>query len=866
MDIVSGIRKVVENLSSQSSHLTRPSIWNIPYQHNPFFTGRDEVLVNIHTQLQADLATPFLQLPYAISGLGGIGKTQIATEYAYRYYQDYEAVLWAHAEDRDTLISSYVAIATLLKLPECTTEKQEIIIEAVKRWLQIQQKWLLILDNVDDLGILPPFLPPTYRGHVLLTTRTLAMQRFATRLEIKELSDEQGARMILRRAGILAPSQELSHANVEDHRFATLLTQELGGLPLALDQAGAYVEATGMSLQEYFEIYKQYRQKLLSDRRSLIFDHPDSISSTWLLTFIKVQERNAAAADLLRLFSYFAPDAIAEEILTADSSVLGSLLAPLGSDAFQRNQAIEVLRTYSLIRRNPVEKTLSIHRLVQAVLQDNFEKSERHVWAERAMLAINAAFPQAIHGKWHKCERLLIQALKGSKIITEYQIIRREAGHLLFKVASYMLGHARYREAEPLYHQSMQIWEHVLGSEHLDMAYPLNGLAELYREQGKYREAEPLYQRAIQIREQSLGPEHPDVAFILTNLANLYTLQGKYREAELLYQKTLRIREQFPGPEHIDLATSLNGLAILYTNLGKYDEAELSYRQVLLIWEQWLGPEHPNLASSLNGLAELYRKQGKYVQAEQLYQQALQIREQSLGPEHPDVAFPLNGLANLYSEQGNYEKAEPLYQRALQIWEQSLGFEHSDVALLLNNLANLYIGQGNYEKAEPLYQRAIRINEQHLGPEHPDIALPLNGLANLYIDQGKYDEADLLYQRAIRINEQHLGPEHPDIALPLNNLGNLYFQQNRDEEAEQLYRRALLIIEQSLGPDHHLAAYPLIGLANLYADQSKDSESEQLYQRALRIREQSLGSEHALTQQVQKNYALLLRTMNQDRA
>ncbi|GCE16511.1 FxSxx-COOH system tetratricopeptide repeat protein [Dictyobacter kobayashii] len=776
VDVVSGIRRAIEDLAllpATSTRATLPSIWNIPYPRNPFFMGRDEVLSQLHTQLQAGQTMALSQSPTAISGLGGIGKTQIATEYAYRYHQDYEAIMWTRAESRDALISSYIAIARLLKLPECDADEQEITIDAVKRWLQNHQKWLIILDNADELDVLPPFLPTVPGGHILLTTRAWDMQRLAMRLEVATLSDEQGAALLLRRAGILAPEADLTQACIEDRQLSISITHELGGLPLALDQAGAYLEATGMGMQEYQEIYQAHRQALLRERRSHIPDHPEPVATTWSLSFQKVEEKNPAAADLLRLCSFLSPDAIPEEILTAGASLLGSILAPVAADVFQRNQAFEALRAYSLIRRNPTEKTLSIHRLVQAVLQDTLKEEEKHIWGERAVLVVAAGFPHAEHGTWPQCERLLTQALVAIQWIERSQARSEQVARLLYETASYLKDRARYSETEPLYQRALRIREQQLGPDHPDVVYLLNSLAILYTEQGRYSEAEPLYQRVLHICEQQLGSDQPDAAVVFNNLAHLYTEQGKYSEAEPLYQRTLHIYEQQLGLSHPQVAIALNNLANLYVEQGRYSEAEPLYQSTLHIREQQLGPDHPDVAYPLNGLATLYYMQGKYSEVESLYQRALHIREQQLGLDHPGVATVLNGLASLYADQGKYSEAEPLYHRALCIREQQLGLDHPGVATVLNNLAIFYVEQGKYSEAEPLYLRVLGIEEQQLGLDHPDVAITLNNLASLYSKQGDHAEAVPLYQCALHIIEQSLGPEHPHTKMVRANYAKL---------------------------------------------------------------------------------------------
>src|SRR5712692_7966993 len=191
-DVAAGIRRVIEDLSSLAASAPRaalPPVWNIPYPRNSFFIGRGEILTRLHAQLQAGQATALSQ-PQAISGLGGIGKTQIAVEYAYRFHQDYQVVLWARAETTEALTSSYVTIASLLNLPEQEVQEQAITVQAVKAWLQTHSGWLLILDNADDLALVPAFLPPALGGHLLLTTRAQAMGRLAHRIEVETFSLE----------------------------------------------------------------------------------------------------------------------------------------------------------------------------------------------------------------------------------------------------------------------------------------------------------------------------------------------------------------------------------------------------------------------------------------------------------------------------------------------------------------------------------------------------------------------------------------------------------------------------------------------------------------------------------------------------
>lgn len=360
-NVAAGIRRAVEELpllAASTPCAALPKIWNIPYPRNPFFLGRESELAQVRQHLQAGQTTALSQ-PRAISGLGGIGKTQLALEYAYRYHQDYQAVLWVRAESTEALISSYVAIATLLRLPECEAREQNITVQAVKTWLQTHRGWLLILDNADELMLLPDFLPPASGGHLLLTTRTAATGQLAHRLEIEVLSSEQGALLLLQRSGLIAPGATLEQASQEEREQALLISQELGGLPLALDQAGAYLEETGTDLARYWQIYHRHRPELLQRRGGLVVDYPASVATTWSLSFQQVQTKHPATAELLRLCAYLAPDAIPEEIFERGAVSLGPILAPVAADALLLDQVIEALLAYSLVRRDPRDMSRS---------------------------------------------------------------------------------------------------------------------------------------------------------------------------------------------------------------------------------------------------------------------------------------------------------------------------------------------------------------------------------------------------------------------------------------------------------------------------------------------------------------------------
>jgi tetratricopeptide (TPR) repeat protein len=775
------------------------SPWNVPFARNPFFIGRDSLLEQLHEQFhRVQPSTPNHAL--ALSGLGGIGKTQIAVEYAYRYRDEYHAVFWVHADSRETLVADFIALARLLDLPGQDAQDQMLIVGAVKRWLEQHEGWLLILNNADDLPLLTTFLPS--KKYILLTTRSQATGRIAESLSVEKLELAEGTRLLLRRAKLLAPDQTLETVSAAMREEAQALATELDGLPLAIDQAGAYIEETGCSLSDYLKLYRRRRLALLKRQSSVSADYPHTVASTWALSFQQVEQADPSAAELLRLCAFLHPDAIPEVILTQGAEQLGPVLQEVAADPFLLNEAIQLLRRYSLLKRDPQAKLLNLHRLVQVVLKESLDAQTQQQWAVRAVRAVNAAFPEVEFANWDRCELCLPNALVCAQLIEQYHLSFPEAARLLHCAGHYLYDRGQYAQAEPLLQRALSIREQVLGSQHPEVASTLNDLVELYVLQGKYQQAEPLMQRALSIREQVLGPQHAQTATALNNLAAIYIKQGKYQQAEPLMQRALALREQALGGDHPEVAESLNNLGLLYIQQGRYAEAEPLYQRAIALDEHIQGPEHPETLVHISNLASLYTFQGKYSEAERLNQRVLTARERVLGLEHPYTAWTLFNLGQLYCVQGKYEQAEPLLQRALHIWEQVLGLEQPRTLYVLLYLAQIYQAQDQDEQAESLYQRVLANFERVQGPEHPYVAETLTNLAQLYEKQGHDEQAELLYQRALTIYEHALGPSHPFVAQTLHHLARLYEKQGHDEQATSLYQRALTIREQALGPDH----------------------------------------------------------------
>jgi class 3 adenylate cyclase/tetratricopeptide (TPR) repeat protein len=627
--------------------------WNVPVR-NRLFTGREEVFEKLHGELERDGRA-------ALSGLGGIGKTQTAIEYAHRCRSDYNAVFLIASDTKAALTAGLVEIADVLALPGRDARDQKETIGAVKRWLLEHERWLLIADNADDLALVKNMLPFDGPGKILLTTRAAGTGTLAEALMLKKMGPEEGAGFLLRRAGLLGRKSGREAVPDDQQAAARELSIKLDGLPLALDQAGAFIEETPSSPTEYLQLYAEAGAEL----RRIGKPEQESVHATFSLAFEKVGSASRAAADLLRLCAFFAPDQIPEEIFVKGAPELGENFGTLATNSLQRTQMIGQACRFSLLHRDTLSKTLSIHRQVQAVLRDMMvETGEERAWAERAVRAVNRAFPEAGFSTWAVCERLLPQAYACAELIKQWGFEFPEGARLLNQAGVYL------------------------------------------KARGRYTDAKSLYERALAIREKALGPEHLDVAESLHNLASLYRTQCQYNTAEPLFKRALAICEKV-DPEHSEVARNLNSLAALYRDKCQYAEAESLLERARAIWEKSLGPHSRQVAWSLHNMASLYRVQLQYDKAEPLYERARMILQKTLGPEHPDVAETLHRMAQLYDAQGQYAKAEPFYEEALAIWEKNLGPEHPDVAICLKNYALLLRTIGRSEEAMHLESRAI---------------------------------------------------------------------------------------------------------------------------------------------------------------
>ena len=755
-------------------------------------------------------------------GMGGSGKTQLALECCRRAEADssFTAVIWLDALSPVTVAQSYNNIALKMTSGDQSTTDVEESMAIVERRLQQQKgKWLIVLDNFDNpkdfqKHNIQYYIPKATDGRVLVTSRHASSERLGHVIGVSGMTDDESLDLLLQR-----PTSDAT-----ERQQGLAIAAMLGYLALALDQAGAYVRARCLPLQD-FESHYQRRKKLILEEVPEQWEYRKvlgvaegetalSVFVTWELSFALLhgdREEKDRKEHFLTLAAYFDNNCISQRYFEAYRYSENTKWAQIFEtsnewDEYKYGDLVAEGRKLSLLqmvkgRANNIQ--FSLHPVVRDWLKLRMEREKQKLYAEEFSNLL------ASYIKGIKFDELDLQVRQETLLHidaclqTDREIMNDSSNSALNQSYSTSLfaacyrSHGRYKDAEMIFKRVLAGREEDLGPDHPDTLQTVQNLAIIYRMQGRYTEAENLYQRALIGREKKLGLDHPDTLQTVQNLAIIYRMQGRYTEAEKLYQRALIGREKKLGPDHPNTLKTVHNLAIVYWNQGRYTEAENLYQRALIGREKKLGLDHPNTLQTVQNLAIIYRMQGRYTEAENLYQRALIGREKKLGLDHPDTLQTVQNLAIIYRMQGRYTEAEKLYQRALIGYEKKLGPDHPDTSRTVNNLAILYQNQKRYDEAKKLFGRALTGREEKLGPGHPDTVKTVQNLAVLYRDQRRYDEAEKLFERALAGMEEKLGPDHPDTVDTVQNLAALYRDQGRYDEAERL----LADREMELRPD-----------------------------------------------------------------
>ncbi len=721
----------------------------------PLCLGRDDDLTRLRNTLTEQTGTAITQAS-TVHGLGGIGKTTLALAYAHRNRHTYTIVWWINADSPNRIEQSLAALAARLAPTPTRMLSQDERAEWALAWLQWHPGWLLVFDNVEDPADLNPYLGALDGGHHLITSRrATGWPRTIHTLPLGTLHPDEAANLICTHA-ITDRTPTL-----RDLQAAHTLAANLGHLPLALEQAGAYLT------QNPTIGIDAYRRRLPTklDKAAYGLDAERTIARIWNQTLQALTTRNPLAVQILHTIAWLAPDNIPIRLLNTSDTDTDDLAEALGA-----------LRGYSMATVTP--DSISVHRLLQTVLRATALAEPGHPAAGRreaedALTRALTAMPEPTTGPAPEWDTL-IPHLIALAATTPPDHHNAPLTKLYVTAAQYLYRQGHDARTIPLREAALAQLEKHLGEANSHTLTNRNNLAFAYQTAGHLDRAIPLHELALAqfekhlgdthpdtLTKKHLGDTHPDTLTSRNNLAGAYQAAGHLDRAIALYELALTQCEQALGDTHPDTLVSRSNLAHAYQTAGDLDRAIPLHELTLAQSKQHLGDTHPQTLISRHNLAGVYRVAGDLDRAIPLYELTLTQREQTLGDTHPHTLTSRHGLGYAYESAGDLDRAIPLYELTLTQREQTLGDTHPDTLTSRHGLAGAYESAGDLDRAIPLYELTLTQREQTLGDTHPDTLTSRNNLAHAYQTAGDLDRAIPLYELTLAQCEQHLGNTHP---------------------------------------------------------------------------------------------------------
>ena len=701
---------------SVSSTPPTAQVWSVPYARNAHFTGREEELADLQRALSSDQVARHVQV---ISGLGGVGKTQLALEYVHRNRDAYKLIWWINADEPATLALGYARLAPHLGMQIPEGMSLDDIRHAIRRRLDARGDWLLVFDNVAGADDIRNYIPLERTGHVIITSRNPNWESVARTLALRPMKRVDSVQFLLHRSGMTKPDTAVG-----------MLAQALGDLPLAMEQAAACIERTRMDFAGYLKRFETHWAELLGEVRASA-EYPDSVEMTWQINFRQLQEEAPEAADLLNLVSFLGPDAIPRSLLQAGAPVLPETMALVVVDDLRLSAAIEALRTYSLVEDDG--KVMSIHRLVGTLVRDRLSEGEREIWAEAAIKMVAQAFKfdTLDLSSWDRCAELLPHALAAAWHAEANRIAPRATITVLDDAGRYLHKRAQFQEAK--------------------------GLLE----------------RAMALASVFYGESHPQVSSIANNLGRVQIELGNLEDAKQCFEQSMKIDQQVYGQEDPRLAAVFNNYGVVLQQSGDSEGARQQFEWALMMYRTHYGPDHPKVAAIINNLGYVLGTAGDLAAGKQHFEQALALARESYGDAHPNVGLILINLGMVQRLTGEVPAARANLERALDICESVNGPGHPTVARACGHLGAVLQDLKLLPAARGYYEQALQVDEAFFGPTHPNVAGRAVQLAQLLRQLGDKEGAQVLFDRANAIlsANSELKPPAPASAAALKPAG-----------------------------------------------------------------------------------------------
>ncbi|MEV5593160.1 FxSxx-COOH system tetratricopeptide repeat protein [Streptomyces sp. NPDC052496] len=821
-----------------------PEIWNIPRRNNRF-TGRDTALEELHGKLAGPvpgLGQP-LETRIALYGISGVGKSQIAAEYAHRFGNDYDVVWWISATNRGAAREQLAELATRLGLP--VGQELGDRIRAVHEALRVgrpYRRWLLIFDSADDMEQIEDLVPDG-RGHVLITTltRDWSGSGSAQEIEVLPFTRIESVAYARRRAPRLT--------NME----ADLLAEAVQDLPLLLAQTAAWLDANPMAPKEYIELIRRGEPSLVGIRIST--DYPMAFQTSWAITLNTLRERSPAAVELLKLFAFFAPDAIPVPMLArARRGDLPEYLADLAAEPIAWNTALRRLTESTAVRldyqvaqttTDPAVEIAQMHRLYHRFLRSDMAEDERDSMSATACRVLATADPQSPSDTrtWEQYAAL-IPHLEPAGVLDSPEISVQE---LLLNCIEYLRVRGEYRIGLRLCEQFLSRWRTRIAPTQRTMLVITHQHANMLRRLGRYREAEAVGSAIVEELAAEREPGDGALLRAQDGLAGTLMALGSYSQALEIFESVVRGRTELLGPEAPLTLSSRSNLASALSALGRYQEALDLFGEVLLVWERELRARHHLTLGAAYSYARMLRLLGRYTDA--LSRQELNVRlyHQVMGKHTPLTLRAEHNLALCLRRSGAVTQADALMGDVVERSRRVHGPRHPETLMMQANYATFLREHGDLGQARALGEEAAERYRTLVGEAHPYTVGALGNTGLVCWEFGERDNALAIAEEALRGMTRAVGPDHPwTLGCALNAAG----ARNRvddEESAAQLSRETLERAKRVMGETHPLTLSAKTALADDLRALRRGQEASKLEQQAVQQLTETLGAEHPHT-------------------
>ena len=792
-----------KNMSSRFQELSKYSIKPIFFPENRFECIKIILEELIHQSEQINLKVPnyksyYIQLfdqktsfedllhnylmnnsPSIINicGMGGIGKTRLACEYAHKFITKYDSgVFFINAYSQENVRAQmYVFAEQVLGINEESSYSD--IIKELQRWLNNNNNWLIILDNVEHFHDISELLQYDYTqtdgfNHFIITSRKKFREVIS--IELKQFDIESALEFLFTQTGQIC------------NEAAKGIARNLGCLPLALEQASSFIKKQAISYKSYLDLL----EASLNEKIYLGEFEGNSlpVQATYNVSLRMIS--NEAAKQLINICSFLAPERISIQwFKETRKQILSPLRRALNSDE-ELDTVLYELEEYSLLKIE--NNRIFIHRMIQEAVKKMLNKKKY------LRVCINI-FDRVIDIDFSNANnRLLFQEVLSHivSILSQitWKIKQRNVGNLYNYIGVGYYEFCDFLNAKKYLTMSLKFHKTTYGKEHARTAIAYNNLASILKSIGLYKESELLYKRAIEIDVKNNGANHVLVAIDKSNLGELLTDLNRFEDGEIYLKEALQIYDTLNITPN---TTVLNNLAEIFRLTGRFSDAESLYRRALKIDEELYGSQHPEVATVLNNLALLLESTARFNEAEQLSRKALKIDMEVYGEDHHRIAKDVSSLATIVEHKNQFSEAEEYYLKALHINEKIFGKISSEVSRDLINLGILYETLGRNEDSKAIYFRALQI-DKNLGFDI-DVARDLNALAGLLANEKQIEKAMQYYEQALNIYEDHYGPDSLDVAIVLRNIASILYEKECYQEAEKtLCRHIEILINNSV--------------------------------------------------------------------